>query len=161
MSDERAVQEMIARYVRAVDYRDGESLAALFVADAEVEVFHLNSGDPVPSATLQGAAAIGAAVAGILGRHPPLGFSHHVTADPIVSVDGDEGRLDVQFIRFDTLGYQRPSQGWPAGATGSQGSVRPVEAGYYQSVLRRTQEGWRFVNHRILQDLPFAFPDAS
>jgi hypothetical protein len=38
MSDERKIQEVLARYVRATDQRDGKTQGALFTDDAIVQV---------------------------------------------------------------------------------------------------------------------------
>ena len=42
MSDELAVQQVLARYVRAHDRRDGAAMAALFTPDARVTMLYNN-----------------------------------------------------------------------------------------------------------------------
>lgn len=158
MSDARAVQEVLARYVRATDRRDGAAMSTLFVSDGRVRIFHNEGGSPIPVAQLEGAAAIGDAVGGMMQPHPPNGWSHHTTMDPIVEVEGSEAEIDVQFIVYETIGAETPVGGWPEGTMGAQGSVRPIEAGYYRSTLRRTAEGWKIFCHDIILDLPPAFP---
>ncbi|MGY5121451.1 nuclear transport factor 2 family protein [Streptomyces sp. 900105755] len=159
MDDERAVAQVLARYVRAADHRDGAAMAALFVEDAVAEIFYNNGGTREKLAELTGAEAIGEAVAGLMAAHPP-GWSHHTTHDHIIEVDGDEATLDAQFVVFNTQGHERPADGWPEGAFGAQGTITPIESGYYQPRLRRIDGSWRIFHHSILMDQPMAFPDA-
>ena len=63
MSDEREIQEVMARYVRAADYRDGAAMSKIFLPEGKVEVFYNNAGKPELIGELVGAEAIGAAVA--------------------------------------------------------------------------------------------------
>ncbi|HTF48357.1 MAG TPA: nuclear transport factor 2 family protein [Pseudonocardia sp.] len=122
MGKRSRIQEVLARYVRATDARDG---AANFMAP-----------------------------------HPPLGSSHHVTADHMIEVDGDTARLNAQYVAFEVRGGAPPAGGWPAGALGVQGTVRPIEVGYYDTELRLVHGAWKITRH-VLQDLPFALPDAG
>jgi ketosteroid isomerase-like protein len=161
MSDRRDVQEVLARYVRAADHRDGGAMASLFVDDAVVEIYYNNAGVPEKIAELNGASAIGAAVAGLMKPHPPRGWSHHTTHDHIINVDGDQADIDAQFIVFNTVGDLRPDDGWPAGASGAQGTITPIELGYYRPRLQRVDGTWKIVHHEIVHDLPMAFPGAG
>ncbi len=160
MSDERQVQQVLARYVRATDARDGSAMSALFADDARVEIFYNRAGVPEPVAELVGAAAIGEATASMMAPHPPRGWSHHTTHDHIIEVDGDEATLDAQFVVFNTVGDERPADGWPAGASGAQGTITPIESGYYRPRMRRVDGSWRIVHHTIVLDQPMAFPGA-
>lgn len=160
MSEERQVEEVLARYVRAADARNGAAMSALFEADGVVEIVHNDSGEQRPVAELQGAEAIGRAVAGMLAPHPPHGWSHHTTSNHIVEVDGDTATIDAQFIVFNTVGAERPADGWPAEASGLQGTVAPIESGYYQPTLQRSDGRWRLRKMRILLDMPIAMPGA-
>lgn len=156
MSDE---QQVLARYVRAADKRDGQAMSGLFLPDARVEIYQSQAG-PIPLGQLEGAQAIGQAVAGMMPPHPPRGWSHHTTHDSIIEVNGDDASIDSQFIVFNTVADERPSAGWLDGAAGAQGTVRPIEAGYYRSSLRRVAGLWKIATHQIFHDLPFAFPGA-
>lgn len=158
VDDARAVQQVLARYVRAVDRRDASAMSALFIDHAHVEIFYANSVKPSKLGELNGAAMIGQAVAGMMAPHAARAASHHTTHDPIIEVTGDTASIDVQFIVFSTLGAEQPASGWPAGAFGAQGSVTPIEAGYYQSSMVRSDGSWKIAHHRILLDLPAAFP---
>jgi hypothetical protein len=160
MNDERQVQQVLARYVGAADHRDGNALAELFEDDGTVEIFYNNRGVPEKVAELAGAAAIGQAVAGMTRPHPPRGWSHHTTHDHIIEVDGDEASLDAQFVVFNTVGAERPEGGRPAGASGAQGSVTPIESGYYRPSMHRAGTEWKIRRMRIALDQPMAFPGA-
>jgi hypothetical protein len=160
MNNEREVQQVLARYVRAADRRDGAAMSSLFVDAARVEIYE---GQQVPQkiGQLEGAGAIGAAVAGMMKPHPPGGWSHHTTHDPLIDIDGDVATIDAQFIVYSTTGAAKPPAGWPKDAFGAQGRVEPIEAGYYRSHLVRTEGQWKIAVHRIYLDLPMAFPDPA
>jgi hypothetical protein len=158
MSDERDVQQVLAHYVRAADYRDSAAMSSLFIEDGVAEIFYNNAGVPEKITELTGAAAIGAAIAGLMKPHPPRGWSHHTTHDHIVEVDGDHASLDAQFVVFNTVGDLPPDGGWPAGASGAQGTITPIESGYYRPTLRRIGREWKIVHHVIVLDQPMAFP---
>ena len=157
MSDERSVQQVLARYVRAADARDGAAMSALFAPAATVEIFFNDAGVPQKVAELVGAEAIGGAIAGMMAPHPPRGWSHHTTHDHIIEVDGDDASLDAQFVVFNTVGDERPADGWPAGASGAQGTITPIESGYYNQKLVRVGGQWLIESLQIRHTLPMAF----
>ena len=158
MSEERAVQQVLARYVRGTDARDGAAVAAVFTEDGRVEVSYNNSGKSEPLGVLVGRDAIAAAVSQMMIPHPARGWSHHTTHDHIIEVDGDNATLDAQFVVFEVRGKERPATGWPEGAVGVQGTVTPIESGYYRPVLRRVDGAWKINTLRIVHTLPLAFP---
>ena len=160
MSDERDVQQVMARYTRAADGRDAAAMSALFMPDARVEVFLSQDGTLEQMGQIDGAETIGHAVAGLMLPHPPRGWSHHTTFDSIIEVNGDVATLDAQFIVYNTVGDEKPAAGWPAGAFGAQGTIRPIEAGYYRPSLRRVDGAWKIEHLNIVHDLPYAFPGA-
>lgn len=160
MSTQREVQQVLAGYVRAADRRDAAAMSGLFVDAALVEIYEGQQA-PRQIGLIEGAGAIGAAVAGLMKPHRAGGWSHHTTHDPIIEVDGDAATIDVQFIVYDTTGAAKPSTGWPGDAFGAQGRVVPIEAGYYRSHLVRRNHQWKIAVHRIYLDLPMAFPDAG
>jgi uncharacterized protein (TIGR02246 family) len=98
MSDEREIQQVLARYVRATDQRDGAAVSDLFMPDGKVEIFYNNAGAPELLGELVGKEAIRAAMTTMMKPHPPRGASHHTTHDPIIEMHGDSGTLDVQFV---------------------------------------------------------------
>lgn len=48
------VQQVLARYVRAADARDGRAMAKLFTPDARVEISYSNGGSVQPLGELSG-----------------------------------------------------------------------------------------------------------
>ncbi|MDX3262167.1 nuclear transport factor 2 family protein [Streptomyces sp. MI02-2A] len=163
MSDERKIQEVLARYVRATDRRDGKAQGALFTDDAVMQI-HVKKagrdsyepfGDP-----LIGGAGVEYAVENLMAPHPEGGSSHHTTADHIIDVDRDDARISAQFVVFSVQAAARPADGWPEGAFGAQGTVRPIESGYYETALRRVDGEWKIVKHDVLMDMPIAIPGA-
>ncbi|MFD8307878.1 nuclear transport factor 2 family protein [Streptomyces sp. NPDC059690] len=160
MSDERKIQEVLARYVRATDQRDGKTQGALFTDDAVVQSFsRTGPGSHAPVAPpMTGGAAVEYAVDHYMAPHPVGGASHHVTADHIIEVDGDRAHMNAQFIVFRVQAAARPEGGWAEGTFGSQGTVQPIESGYYDTDLRRIDGEWKIVGHRILLDMPYVIP---
>ncbi|MEU3985589.1 nuclear transport factor 2 family protein [Streptomyces sp. NPDC026672] len=160
MSDERRVQEVLARYVRATDRRDGKAQGALFTDDAVVQI-HIKTGpgthEPFGE-PLIGGAAVEYAVDHYMAPHPEGGSSHHTTSDHIIEVDGDRAHLNAQFIVFRVQAARRPGTGWPEGTFGAQGTVEPIESGYYDTELRRVDGEWKIVRHDVLMDMPMAVP---
>ncbi len=156
MSDHFQVQQVLGRYVRAVDRRDGAALSKLFTPDATVTIL-FDQQAPKPLGQLVGAEQIGQAVAGMLAPHAPRGWSHHMTFDHLIEMDGNRATLDAQFVMFLTLGNAMPEGGWPRGLFGAQGSVAPREAGYYRSELVHERDAWLIHRHTVHLDLPQAF----
>lgn len=157
MSDERAVQQVLARYVRATDRRDGQALAALFTESGTVQIFHKGIEQPETVGELVGREAISNAVSNMMKPHPSGGWSHHTTHDTIIEVNGDTATLDAQFIVFSVLGAEKPEGGWPAGTFGAQGNIIPIESGYYRPSLVRVGGSWFIESLKIYIDLPMAF----
>jgi ketosteroid isomerase-like protein len=162
MSTENEIRQIVSRYTRAADQRDGEAIAKLYEADAVVEVHYHRGPDGMELlGTLSGGAQIAAAMSappsGAMAPHPPLGWSHHTTYDHLVSVDGDEASIDTQFITFDVAGTRKPEGGWPAGTFGAQGTIKPIESGYYRFTFRRTDGVWRIRHQDVVHDIPYVF----
>jgi ketosteroid isomerase-like protein len=162
MSDERKVQEVLARYVRATDRRDGKGQGSLFTDDATVQVFIKTGPDAYEpfGGPIIGGAGVEHAVANLMAPHPEGGSSHHATSDHVIEADGDRAHVNAQFVVFEVRAASRPAGGWPEGAFGAQGTVRPVESGYYDTDLRRVDGEWKIVRHRVLMDMPIAVPGA-
>jgi hypothetical protein len=160
MSPEREVQHVLARYVRAADARDGAAMSKLFTPDGQVETYYMNAGIPELLFALSGREAIAHAVSNLMKPHPDRGWSHHTTYDLIIEVDGDRATIDAQFITYNVVGDARPAEGWPEGALGVQGKITPIESGYYQPSLQKTDGEWKIVKHRILMDMLMAIPGA-
>lgn len=159
MSPERAVQQVLAQYVRAADKLDGDAISNLFIPEGKVEIYDYNAGDSKLLFVLDGKNEIANAISNLMKPHPTKGWSHHATFDHIISVNGSTGEMDAQFIRFDSVGAARPENGWPAGTVGLMGSVTPTESGYYKPSLKNINGEWKITTHRIYHDLTFAFPE--
>ena len=157
MSDEREIQEVMARYVRAADYRDGAAMSNIFLPEGKAEVFYNNAGTAELFGEVVGAEAIGTAVTTMMKPHPPRGWSHHTTYDSIIEVNGDTGTLDVHFVVFNVVGAEKPEGGWPAEALGAQGTITPIESGYYRPMLKKVDGRWMIAHMRIYHDLPYVF----
>jgi hypothetical protein len=106
---------------------------------------------------LIGAEQIEMAMTTAMAPHPPLGWSHHTTYDHLVSVDGDEASIEAQFITFNVVGTRKPEGGWPAGTFGAQGTITPIESGYYRFTFRRTDGAWKIRHQDVIHDIPYVF----
>ena len=159
MSDELAVQQVLAHYVRAHDRRDGATMAALFTRQARVTIFYNNNpdGEPELIGELAGREAIAQATAHMMKPHPPRGWSHNATDGLLIDIDGDRATVDAQFMVFTILGDAKPTSGWPAGAGGAMGRITPIESGYYTQKLVRVEGQWLIESLQVRHNLPFAF----
>jgi hypothetical protein len=156
------VQQVLARYVRAADARDGQAMAKLFALNGRVEIGYNSGGSIQPLGELSGRSEIANAVATMMRPHAPRAWSHHTTHDPIIEVDGDEARVDVQFVVFKTLGAEKPEGGWPSDELFAlQGTITPIESGYYRPTLRGVDGSWLIETLKILHDLPMALPEGT
>jgi hypothetical protein len=157
MSTENEITEIVSRYTRAADRRDGEAMAQLYDADAVVEIHYRGPDGMELLGTLSGGAQITAAMTTAMAPHPPLGWSHHTTYDHVVSIDDDEASIETQFITFDVVGTRKPEGGWPDGTFGAQGTIKPIESGYYHFTFRRTDGVWRIHHQDVTHDIPYVF----
>ena len=157
MSDELAVQQVLAHYVRAHDRRDGAAMAALFTPEARVTIFYNNAGELEPLGELVGREAIANATVHMMKPHPPRGWSHNATDGLLIDIDGDRATVDAQFMVFTILGDAKPASGWPAGATGAMGTITPIESGYYTQKLVRVEGQWLIESLQVRHNLPMAF----
>jgi hypothetical protein len=156
-AEEREITAIVSRYTRAADQRDGEAMATLYETDAVVEIHYRGPAGTELLGTLSGGAQITEAMTTAMAPHPPLGWSHHTTYDHLVSVDGDEASIETQFITFDVVGTSKPGGGWPAGTFGAQGTIKPIESGYYRFTFRRTDGAWRIRHQDVIHDIPYVF----
>ena len=160
MSTENEIKQIVSLYTRAADRRDGAAMAALFEADAVSEIYLHGPGGPDDRESmgkLTGADQIEAAMTNAMAPHPPLGWSHHTTYDHLVSVDGDEASIETQFITYNVVGAAKPEGGWPTGTFGAQGSIKPIESGYYRFTFRRADGVWRIRHQDVIHDIPYVF----
>lgn len=157
ISDELAVQQVLAHYVRAHDRRDGPAMAALFTLEGRVEIVYDDGCETWPMGELVGRQQIASAVTQMMTPHPPLGGSHNATSALLVELDGDCATVDAQFMVFSVLGRPRPATGWPKTASGAQGTITPIESGYYRQQLVRIEGQWLIAHLLITGRLPTAF----
>nr|WP_278045610.1 nuclear transport factor 2 family protein [Micromonospora kangleipakensis] len=156
----RQVIEVLARYVRGSDRRDGNAVAALYTKDAVTELYSRTGPqtyEPILP-PLEGPGPIEALVSQAGVPMPAGVFTHHVTADHTVTVDVDTAHLSAQFVLYETRAGRRPEHGWRPGTSGTQGTVRPIESGYYETDLRRVDGRWRITRHRVYNDMPVVIP---
>jgi hypothetical protein len=132
-------------------------MSNIFLPEGKSEIFYTNAGTPELLGELVGPEAIGAAVTTLMKPHPPRGWSHHTTHDPIIEVKGDTATLDAHFVVFNVVGVEKPEGGWPEGAFGAQGTITPIESGYYRPILKKVDGRWMMAHLRIYHDLPYAF----
>ncbi|MDA6565694.1 nuclear transport factor 2 family protein, partial [Escherichia coli] len=100
MSPERAVQEVMARYVRAVDSRDSDALVALYTPDGQERLSYNRNGIHEPIAAFRGEEELRVALATFLPPHQPGEWAHHATFDHLVSVQEDRANLQAQFVVY-------------------------------------------------------------
>jgi hypothetical protein len=144
MSTERQIEEILARYMRASDTRDGAAQAALFAPGAVIQMWSRNQhGEYVKSAPQFHAEDIEQAVATMIEPHPPGGFSHHMTTDHIITVDGTKAHVSAQFIVYQVRSAPEPP-------------VRPVESGYFEIDLELRDNAWKIVRSDVKVDLPLS-----
>jgi len=154
------LQQVLSRYVRDTDHRDGASLSQLFTPHGTVDISAKNAkGDYQPvGSPIVGRAAIANAVTNLQSPVGGLTSEHHVTSDPLVETHGNTAHLNVQFLTYAVQGATEPASGWPAGTAGAQGTIKPYEVGYYDITLQRSDSGWQISDLRILHDLPIVIP---
>ena len=153
------LEDVLARYVRGVDRRDGAAVARLFFDDALVQVCKNDGGSwSVHGEPILGAAAVAFTIENVMPAHPTGGWSHHCTFDHLIEIDGSEATLNAQFIATRSAAEPTPADGWPAETLGARGSVIIAETGYYDADLRKVDGEWRFAQLRVRNDLPWHRP---
>ena len=160
MNDEQAISRLMAQYTRGADRRDPELLKAIFAPDAVVDIYLGPDVETEQLGHLEGVETISQAVVFGMLPHPERGWSHHRTTDHIVDVVGDTATLEAHFITYNTVGAARPEGGWPAGLAGAQGTITPIESGYYRPTCARIDGKWLITRLVIVHDLPYVFPSA-
>ena len=159
MADDRVeIIEALARYARALESRDGETLATLFAPEGKVEVFSRFGSEEYESrhVNVNGRDQIRAMLAN--GTMPPGRGMSYMTTDHIVEITVDVARLQAQFLVISSVANPRPDGGWPSGAELMQGSLSLVMIGHYESLLRKSGGQWLFTRHRVKHSLPMSRP---
>src|ERR1700677_521793 len=138
MDEERRVQDVLARYVRTTDRRDGKAQGALFTDDATVEI-QIKTGQgqyEKLGGPLTGGAGVAFAVDNFMTPHPQGGSSHHTTSDHIIEISGDQAHMKPPFIVYEGPACQGPEGGRPDDARRPQGTVRTIASGFHDTDLR-------------------------
>jgi len=161
MNDRQEIPEVLARYVQALEERDGDALAALFAPDGEFQVFSRYGREEYVAldADVVGHDALRAMMKS--GALPPGRGMHYLTTDHIVAITGDAATLRAQFVVVESNASPRPENGWPAGADLMQGKLALIMIGYYESCLRKIGGSWLFTRHQVKHSLPMAIPVKS
>ena len=157
--DERVeIIDVLARYVRAIEDRDGDALVALFAPAGRFEVLSRRGKEEYVTHALEmvGHEALRAAMK--TGELPPGHSMQYLTTDHIVDIAGDEARLRAQFLAVQAVGKSRPEDGWPSGAGLMQGTLTPIMIGHYDSHLRRIGGRWVFTRHQVKHSVPMTLP---
>jgi hypothetical protein len=157
LTDESMLLNVLGRYARAHDQRDPAAMAALFMPEATIEIIDSVGGAQRPLGRLEGRQAISEAVRQMMAPHDPRAWSQNVISAPIIAIDGKTAIIDAQFMVFNIMAAEVPDGGWPAGTSGAQGRIVPIEAGQYHAALHRTADGWAIAAMRIEHRLPMAF----
>jgi hypothetical protein len=156
MTDRSEIVEALAHYVRALEERDGQAIAALFAADGEFEVF---SRDGVNGYVATGVRVVGRDNIRAMienGSLPPGRGMHYLTTDHLVEINGDEATMDAQFVAVESNTGVRSDHDWTTGAKMLHGSLALSMVGRYDSRLQRVEGRWVFKVHRVKHNLPIA-----
>jgi hypothetical protein len=161
MSDRVEIVEVLARYVRAMERRDGDALAELFTPDGAFALFGRNSdGEYVPSgADVIGRDRIRAMVEG--GALPPHRGMQYLTTDHIVEIEGATASLEAQFTAVETDADIPAEVGWSTGARLLQGSLAVTMLGRYESELTKIDGCWLLAKHHVKHRLTLKSRAAS
>ena len=125
IADRVAIQDVMTRYATGVDTRDLGLHESCFAEDVTVSGF--DRGGP-----LIGRAAWMAFVHKALER---FGATQHLIGNHVVEVQGDEARMRTYVQATHVL-------------AADQRAIFTLWATYH-TVLRRTADGWRIVEHRL------------
>ncbi|HZP29847.1 MAG TPA: nuclear transport factor 2 family protein [Acidimicrobiia bacterium] len=91
--DERAIVQLMHRYAHAMDYGDEAAWVDVFTPDAVFDVVESVGGRRIHREEGRGD------LARYVAAYPkPPAFRKHVIVDPVVEVDGDEGRVEAYWI---------------------------------------------------------------
>ena len=157
MSAENEIREIVSRYTRAADWRDGEALAKLYEADAVVEIHYRGSDGMELLGTLSGGAPSQRPCPRPWRRTRPWAGA---TTPPTTTWSPSTATRPASIPSsspIDVVGTRKPEGGWPVGTFGAQGTIKPIESGYYRFAFRRTDGAWRFRHLDVIHDIPYVF----
>jgi SnoaL-like domain len=156
MGDRNEILEVLARYARALEERDGRAVAALFAPDGEFTLFGRYGSDDYVYAGVHvvGRDNIRAMIE--IDSIPPGRGMHYLTSDHIVEISGDEASMNAQFVAVESNADLRSESSWGTAAGIVHGTLALTMIGRYDSRLRRTDGRWVFTTHRVKHSLPIA-----
>ena len=153
MSARAEIIELLGRYIRSLEDRDGKAIAALFVPDGEFRLYSRpGSGDFAPSSFGAAGRDNIRALFESGSRQPGHGL-HYLTSDHIVDVDGDKATITAQFVCVESNAEIQSNFEWALGATMLRGTLALTMMGRYESELRRIDGRWLFTIHRVKHNL--------
>ncbi|MFT7651474.1 MAG: ketosteroid isomerase-like protein [Limisphaerales bacterium] len=135
-NDRAKISDLITLYSFAWDAADADGFADLFIDDA-VCVFYLN-GAAEPASELRGKESMRKAAIERAGYFKKIGLvtKHFMPNSVITGVDEVTAHVKTQaLITWQMLAKEAAPQ--------------PVQAGYYESVVTKSPEGWKFVSREV------------
>ena len=116
MGDRNEILEVLARYARALEERDGRAVAALFARDGEFTLFGRYGSDDYVYAGVHvvGRDNIRAMIE--IDSIPPGRGMHYLTSDHIVEISGDEASMNAQFVAVESNADLRSESSWGTAA---------------------------------------------
>ena len=133
--DRLALQDLVARYARAVDQLDIDLVLSLFQPDATFTLYTTDPSAGEPQIDLTGHEQIG----GLISSLEQWGGTTHFLGQQVVELNGDEATGELYAIahHLDRSGSE------PANM---------VMGLRYQDQYERTDEGWRFAGRTLIAD---------
>ncbi len=141
-ADRAEIEDLMARYLFALDYNDIDTFMAMFTEDAEFEF---------APGTVRGKAAIRAAVTGFKQRIGEIyvdeegrpAVLRHVLAHTVIRVEGDRAWTRAQWFEMADDGPRHES---------GRRSPKMGTFGIYADELRKVDGHWLFAKRRILNE---------
>lgn len=137
LKDERAIRDLLNAYGTHLDGRDFPAWVSLFTENGR---WSGGMGD------FTGHESLLDMLQSNLGTAPLDGDRYrtmHLFANPVIRVDGNTATASSRYVFF---------------APGEDGTPASVLVGHYEDRLLKSEEGWRFRERRVLDDI-FANPE--
>jgi hypothetical protein len=143
--DRAEIHELIAQYSFMWDAGDADGFASLFTNDCEC-LFYLNGADE-PAFKLYGSEAMRKAAIDRAGYFRKIGMvtKHFMPNSVITVVDQNNVRVRTHAM----ITWQKPLTIAPL----------PVQAGYYDSKVVRTADGWKYMRREVRLNGQFKVKD--
>ena len=135
--DRAEIEDLMARYLFAIDYHDWDAYAATFALDGELEF---------ASGTSRGRAAIRAAIEAFAGRIGQIYHTEdggpaklrHVILQSVIRVEGDRAWNRALWLEMANHG--------------PQDAMKMASYGIYEDELARIDGQWLFTRRRVLNE---------